>query len=186
MNTPAIHPPPNPDRKSDPPTVKIARGHDATYQNIGLGLMFTAAYLCRPDFPTDWYIGAMLAGFGVVNLPALFGRRAGSIGGLTLALAGGKYVAHAAALYFTRHSGPWIAAMLALTIGCATLGKVVRSIDVIARDLCEIWASEQPRDKLGLSPADYCAIAENVRPFADAALAAKHAGGATAAARLAR
>lgn len=79
-----------------------------------------------------------------------------------------------------------LALLLCALCACATLGKVVRTIDVIARDLCEIWASEQPRDKLGLSPAEFCAIAENVRPFADAALAAKHAGGATAAARLAQ
>jgi hypothetical protein len=121
MNTPAIPPPPatpREDRPSDASEVKIHRGHDATVPNLGLGLMLTAAFLCRPDFRVDWYIGAMLAGFGVVNLPVVWRRPPGSVGGVTLLLAGGKYVAHALALFVARHGGPFMVAAMVLLGGC--------------------------------------------------------------------
>lgn len=79
-----------------------------------------------------------------------------------------------------------LAALLCACVlmSCATLGKVVRTIDVVARDICEIWGTQQGEAALGMSPEKWCSIPGNVDPFIPAARAAVHAGGSVAGARL--
>jgi hypothetical protein len=82
---------------NDPASVKIEKSHNAMIQNMVLGSLLTTAYLSAPlvgirDFSTNFYVTAMLAGFGVVNLPKLFGKPTGSVGGFTLLAGSAKYV----------------------------------------------------------------------------------------------
>jgi hypothetical protein len=126
-------------------------------------------------------VAAASFGAGVLRMAGV--KRAGIVSaGLLLA---GKW-AGVALVHGARHIAVLLAVVLVFSCaGCAHAGRIVRSIDVIARDLCEIWGTEQGA-KLGMSPAAFCAVKENAAPFVDAALAAKHAAGATAGARLAR
>lgn len=65
---------------------------------------------------------------------------------------------------------------LALT-GCTLFKKVARTaVDVASVLLCEEVAAAQPEESLdGLTPAQWCEIGKNLRPFADEVLAAKQA-----------
>lgn len=72
-------------------------------------------------------------------------------------------------------------------IGCATLGKVVRTVDVfvdVAQDLCEIWGAQQGEAALGEPVGLFCAKAENYGPFIEPAKEAMRVGGGLASARL--
>lgn len=51
---------------------------------------------------------------------------------------------------------------------------IVRTVVEVARHLCLLTAEEQDRAALdGMTPADFCAAEENLRPFIDEVLAAK-------------
>ncbi len=85
------------DTPSDASEVKIQKSHNATVQNIVLGGLLTSAYISAPlvgihDFNTSLYVGSMLAGFGIVNLPAIVGRAAGSVGGFSMLGFSAKYI----------------------------------------------------------------------------------------------
>lgn len=130
MTTPAIPPPAK--VPSDPPNVKISNGHNALAQNLGIGAMFTLAFLCRQDFSVEAYVTAMLTGLGVVNLPVFFGKPRGSTGGITL-LASMPKLAGGALTWLARgHAGPFMAALLMLT-GCA--GADLPSADTLRTTL---------------------------------------------------
>lgn len=61
-----------------------------------------------------------------------------------------------------------------ICISCAALKSTLRTIDDVATDLCMIVATEQdPKDLQGMSPSQWCAIHDNLKPFIDAALSAK-------------
>ena len=81
-----------------------------------------------------------------------------------------------------RHIGATVLAItLAATmaLGCATFKKVVRSVVSVATDLCWVVAAENT-DKLGgMTPAAWCAIADNIEPFIQEVLAAKDAASST-------
>jgi hypothetical protein len=64
----------------EPTELAIERSADAKWQNIALGGFFTASFIARQDFTVQWYVCAMLAGFGVINAPAFFGKAKGSVG----------------------------------------------------------------------------------------------------------
>jgi hypothetical protein len=79
----------------------------------------------------------------------------------------------------TRTIGLLIA--VSLLSACAwwnSTGKpIARTIADAARLLCELGVAEEPPETLqGLSPAAFCAVEDNVRPFVDAALAAQQMG----------
>lgn len=78
----------------------------------------------------------------------------------------------------------WVLLLTALG-GCAwwqqNKKQIVSTITDVAIDLCRIFASEQEAEALGgLSPKDFCEIAENLQPFIDAAAAAKQSAGKAA------
>jgi hypothetical protein len=59
--------------------------------------------------------------------------------------------------------------------GCAGLAAVARTANDIARDACVLFATEN-KAALGASvgsPADWCAVRENVAPFLDSILSAQ-------------
>ena len=62
-----------------------------------------------------------------------------------------------------------IAALLCCS--CGTLRDVGRTVNDIAHVACELFAVEHEAE-LGLSPAEWCAIHENVAPYIDSILAA--------------
>lgn len=71
-----------------------------------------------------------------------------------------------------------IVLLLALLPACAwwqETGKpIVRTVVEVARHLCLLTAEEQDGAALdGMTPADFCAAEENLRPFIDEVLAAK-------------
>lgn len=61
-------------------------------------------------------------------------------------------------------------------VGCASWKAVGKTADDAAAILCNLYAVEN-EDALGLGPADFCAIKENLQPFIDQALAAKREAG---------
>lgn len=142
MNMPAIPPPANVP-KSDPPQVKISHGHNALAQNIALGVLLTFAFCTRNDFLVEWYVGAMLGGFGVVNLPVLFGRKAGSIGGITLLASMPKLVGGAMSWLARGHGGPFVAAALAL-MGCAGTVPPIQDARIAANKMGEALNRMRP------------------------------------------
>lgn len=71
-----------------------------------------------------------------------------------------------------------VALMLVLCVGCAWFKGAVRTAADAAAVLCELWAQDNSA-QLKLSPQDFCALAENLQPFIDAALAAKRDAGDT-------
>lgn len=54
--------------------------------------------------------------------------------------------------------------LVLLVTGCAATKAVVRSVNDIARQLCELTAAESG-DKLGMTPEEWCAVRENLDPF---------------------
>lgn len=68
--------------------------------------------------------------------------------------------------------------------GCAwwqSKGKdIARTIVDVGGELCELFGQENEAELEGLSPAEFCAIADNVKPFIDAALSAQQTAGAMA------
>ncbi len=50
--------------------------------------------------------------------------------------------------------------------GCAAVKPIARTVNDIAHEACELFATEQG-DRLGMSPAEFCAIHENVKPWLD-------------------
>lgn len=145
------------------PQVQIARTHDAMLQNVSLGVLLTAAFIARADvFPVEWYVGSMLAGFGVINAPAFFGKPRGSIGGFTLALSVGKAAA-APLAWMARHGGPFIIAALVWWIsGCVhqpiaiqdarvalnKTGQALRRLRPVIGALCSARPAPQQCDDL--------------------------------------
>ena len=78
-----------------------------------------------------------------------------------------------------------IIVVLLLVCSCAWFQRALHTAADAARVLCELWAEEQGGERvLKLSPADFCAVADNVRPFLDATLAAKQQAGQTVGARV--
>lgn len=78
---------------------------------------------------------------------------------------------------------PGIVLLVILLSSCALFQKVLHTAEDAAEVLCQLWAKDQG-PQLRLSPEDFCAIADNVRPFVDQALAAKQAAGVTVGARM--
>lgn len=80
-----------------------------------------------------------------------------------------------------------VAAITTMDLGCGTLKDIGRTVNDAASILCNVFAVEMQDadpDLLGsLSPADYCAIQDNLSPFIDQALAAKNAAGQLSVAR---
>jgi hypothetical protein len=75
--------------------------------------------------------------------------------------------------------------LVLLLTGCSVFKKTLHTAADAARILCELWATDEGgQDKLGMTPADFCAIADNVRPFIDAALAAQRNAGSAVGARV--
>ena len=68
---------------------------------------------------------------------------------------------------------------LAFLIGgaCATVKKVVRTVNDLATDLCWIVAEENTDELGGLTPAAWCAIKENLDPFINQILEAQRLAG---------
>ena len=57
---------------------------------------------------------------------------------------------------------------------CAELVTAVKTVRTVADVLCEVVATEQDPEQLdGLTPAEWCAIKENVDPFLDIVAVAK-------------
>ena len=73
--------------------------------------------------------------------------------------------------------------VLATGGSCAWFKGAVHTAADAARVLCELWAQDN-ESQLKLSPSDFCAVAENIQPFIDAALAAKRDAGGTVGARV--
>jgi hypothetical protein len=64
--------------------------------------------------------------------------------------------------------------------GCALFKDVLHTTTDIADALCRAWATDNQAE-LKLSPEEFCAIVENVKPFIDQVeVAKKTAGGETA------
>lgn len=78
---------------------------------------------------------------------------------------------------FLVRANAFVLACALATSACSYWKPVTRTAADAAHILCELWASEQPREQLGLSPADFCAVERNLRPFIDAALSAKQSAG---------
>jgi hypothetical protein len=192
MTKQAIPPPRNPE--SDGSELRLAKQRHRTAIDFYVATILGAAFLygcAHPKALPDgvmWALLTSLAAIGGVGR-YLNARGRGDMSAVLCIVSSAKHAAVVVGAALTRHGGPWMAIALAVGISvssCATLGKVIRTVDVVARDLCEIWGAEQGEAKLGMSPAEFCAVDDNVRPFVDAALAAKHAGGVEAGARLAR
>ncbi len=56
--------------------------------------------------------------------------------------------------------------------GCAAVKPIARTVNDIAHEACELFAAEQG-DRLGMSPAEFCAVHENLKPWIDQLLEAK-------------
>ena len=62
-------------------------------------------------------------------------------------------------------------------VQCASFRHDVRSAFDVGVELCQLWGADQNKDVLGgLSVADFCALAENSKPFVDRALELKRMG----------
>ncbi len=140
--------------QSDPTALAIEKSNDAMWQNISLGAFFTIAFLVRVDFRVDWYIGAMLGGYGVINLPLIFGKNRGSVGGITMLLGGGKAIGVALSALAQRYQGPGTAVVLALLLG----GCVGAPSPSDARDALDRGATLI--NKLSHAAAGVCSIPE--------------------------
>jgi hypothetical protein len=68
-----------------------------------------------------------------------------------------------------------LVAVFALS-GCALFKGVLHTTTDIADALCQSWATDN-KAELKLSPDEFCAIEENVKPFIDQILAAKRTAG---------
>lgn len=72
---------------------------------------------------------------------------------------------------------PLLALLVLLSVVSCGFGKAVRSVVDVAADACELWAEkQQPATLQKLSPADFCAVADNVRPYVDQILAVQRYG----------
>lgn len=167
--------PPSAKVPSEAPGVKEARIQWDAVENI-VAMVLATIGLFYGKVPLEWWLGIIGSAIGLSSALRAYGaKRAGMIS--TVAF----FVLQGAA----RHAGIVVLFLSLLLGGCAALPKIIRTIDVIARDLCEVWAVENEA-KLGISPAAFCASAENVRPFVEAAKMAKAAAGTEAAAALKR
>lgn len=68
-----------------------------------------------------------------------------------------------------------IIATLVIAASCGLLKDVGRTANDAAAILCELVAAEKPEELQGLSPQQWCAIHENLRPFLDEVLSAQKA-----------
>lgn len=75
-----------------------------------------------------------------------------------------------------------VVTVVTLLGGCAWFKGALHTAADAARVICELWA-EDNKAALKLSPADFCAVAENIQPFLDATLAAKRDAGGVVGAR---
>lgn len=64
---------------------------------------------------------------------------------------------------------------LVIAASCGLLKDVGRTANDAAAILCELVAAEKPEELQGLSPQQWCAIHENLRPFLDEVLSAQKA-----------
>lgn len=75
-----------------------------------------------------------------------------------------------------------LAAPITLT-GCSFLKNTGRTINDAASILCNLFATEHPEEIQGLTPAEWCAVHDNIAPFIDEALRAKQSAGTMAVSR---
>lgn len=73
-----------------------------------------------------------------------------------------------------------VSLLVAASFGCAALKPILRGVNDVARDLCELHYREHPpADQLG-SPAEVakavCAVQEKLHPFIDLVLSAQRLG----------
>lgn len=68
-----------------------------------------------------------------------------------------------------------IIATLVIVASCGLLKDVGRTANDAAAILCELVAAEKQQELQGLSPQQWCAIHENLRPFLDEVLSAQKA-----------
>lgn len=66
---------------------------------------------------------------------------------------------------------------LPVAFGCAAIKPVVRTVEDIARNLCESVAQKHTDQLRSLTPADWCAIERNIEPFIDAVLSVQRVAG---------
>lgn len=64
--------------------------------------------------------------------------------------------------------------------GCAMVKPVIRAVDDIARDACQLFATGHPDQLGGVSPAEFCDAREHLEPFIDHILSGQQAAGAAA------
>lgn len=72
---------------------------------------------------------------------------------------------------------------LAIIVGCATVRSTIRTINDIAGDACVLFASDHEHELEGLTPAEFCAIQDNLDPFIDHITAAQQSAGRVAVGR---
>lgn len=60
-------------------------------------------------------------------------------------------------------------------VNCGLLKDIGRTANDAAMILCELVAAEKQQELQGLSPQQWCAIHENLRPFLDEVLSAQKA-----------
>ena len=78
-----------------------------------------------------------------------------------------------------RRGEPAIALAIILISSCAWFKDAARTANDAARVVCELWATDNHVEaRLKLTPADFCAVHDNLQPFLDAVLAAKQTAGA--------
>jgi hypothetical protein len=65
-------------------------------------------------------------------------------------------------------------------MGCSFLKDAGRTIHDAATILCRLFAEENQKELAGITPQQFCAAEENLRPFIDEALKAKQTAGGTA------
>lgn len=74
-----------------------------------------------------------------------------------------------------------IAFTLILTAGCAGFWQGVKdtgkTINDAAGILCNLFAADHPDDLAGMTPVEWCAVHDNLKPFIDEALAAQQVAG---------
>jgi hypothetical protein len=157
---------------SDPPSVKISHGHNALAQNVALGCLLTFAFCTRKDFLVEWYVGAMLGGFGVVNLPVLLGKPRGSIGGITLLASMPKLVSGAVTWLARGHAGPFMA--LALAVACSGCA----GMDLPSPETARIAANKSAQAMNRLGPVIAAACATEPPPWCGEAITAYNDVGA--------